>query len=236
MSKHKVLFLVTSHDQMGDTGHKTGFWLEEAAAPYYILADAGAEITVATPQGGPAPIDPTSQKDDWQTEATRRFNEDAAVQEKFANTVKLSDVAAQDFDAVFVPGGHGPMWDYPGHPVVKAVLEDFHNQGKPLAAVCHGPAALVDLQDKNGEPLVKGKTVTAFTDAEETAVGLHEAVPFMLETRLRELGANFEGGNDWEPKVHRHGLLITGQNPASSVPAAKAVLEALNERQQAAAE
>jgi putative intracellular protease/amidase len=235
MSNHRVLFLVTSHDQMGDTGQKTGFWLEEVATPYYSLLDAGCDITVASPKGGQAPIDPTSQQDDWQTGATRRFEGDAETKDIFANTVQLSSVKADDFDAVFVPGGHGPMWDYPGNPIVKSLLEGFHRQGKIIAAVCHGPACLVDLTGENGEPLVKGKTLTAFTDSEETAVGLQEVVPFMLETRLRELGANFVAAGDFTPQVHSDGLLITGQNPQSSEPAAAAVLAALNERQRSAA-
>ena len=235
MSNHRVLFLVTSHDQMGDTGNKTGFWLEEVATPYYSLLDAGCDITVVSPKGGKAPIDPTSQQDDWQTGATRRFEGDAETKGIFSNTVQLATVKAEDFDVVFVPGGHGPMWDYPGNATVKSLLESFHRQGKIIAAVCHGPACLVDLTNESGQPLVKGKTLTAFTNSEETAVGLHEAVPFMLETRLRELGANFEAAADFTSQVHRDGQFVTGQNPQSSEESANAVLAALNERQRSAA-
>ena len=235
MSNHRVLFLVTSHDQMGDTGHKTGFWLEEVTTPYYTLLDAGCDITVASPKGGEAPIDPTSQQDDWATDSTKRFDGDAETKNLFANTRELASVKADDYDAVFVPGGHGPMWDYPGNATVKSILEAFHRQGKTIGAVCHGPACLVDLKDENGEALVKGKTLTAFTNSEETAVSLQEVVPFMLETRLRELGANFVASDDFTPQVHRDGLLVTGQNPQSSGPAADALLASLSESQRSAA-
>ena len=229
MAAPKILMLVTSHDKMGELDRPTGFWLEEFTTPYYVFVDGGAEVTIATPKGGPAPVDPKSAEADWATDSTRRHDSDENLQQQLANTVKLADLDASDFDAVFVPGGHGPMWDYPGNSTVKAVLEAFAAAEKPLASVCHGPASLVDLETSDGEPLVKGRRVTAFSNTEEVGVDLHEVVPFMLETRLRELGAQYEKAGDWVELVIQDGFLITGQNPASSAGAAQAVLDSLED-------
>ena len=220
----KVLFVLTSHDQLGDTGKKTGFWIEEFAAPYYKLADAGVNITLASPQGGQPPIDPKSEEPDAQTEATKRFNQDKPLQEKLSQTKKLSSVSATDFDAVFYPGGHGPMWDLATDPHSIKLIEDFYSQQKPVVAVCHGPAVLAQAKAPSGEPLVKEKKVAGFTNSEEAAVQLTNVVPFLLEDKLKELGGNYSKGADWAPYVVTDGLLITGQNPASSEPAAEALL------------
>lgn len=221
----KVLFVMTSHDQLGNTGKKTGFWVEEFAAPYYKLADAGVDITIASPKGGQPPIDPKSEEPDAQTEATKRFYQDQALQEKLSQTKKLSEVKASDFDAVFYPGGHGPLWDLTTDQNSIKLIEEFYNQEKPVVAVCHGPAVLAHAKGPNGEPLVKGKNVAGFTNSEEAAVQLTDIVPFLLEDKLKTLGGNYSKGPDWAPYVVTDGLLITGQNPASSEPAAAALLE-----------
>lgn len=222
----KILMVLTSHDQLGDTGHATGFWLEEFAAPYYALRDAGAELTLASPKGGQPPVDPKSEAEDAQTPATRRFDADAPAQAALANTVTLSDVDVDDFDAVFYPGGHGPLWDLAEDANSIALIESAIGTGKPVAAVCHAPAVLrhVTIGD---EPLVKGRRVTGFSNTEEAAVGLTDVVPFSVEDMLRGNGGDYRRAEDWNSHVERHGLLITGQNPASSEATAEALLAAL---------
>lgn len=222
-----VLIVLTSHDRLGDTGKPTGFWLEEFAAPYYRLKDAGAVLTLASPKGGQPPLDPTSNEPGFQTDATRRFDGDPAAQAELADTVRLSEVDAGSFDAVFYPGGHGPLWDLANDESSVRLIERFIEQGKPVAAVCHAPAVLLNAKDVSGEPLPGGKRVTGFSNTEEAAVGLTEVVPFLVEDRLVELGGRYEKADDWTPFVIVDGLLITGQNPASSVGVADALLEAL---------
>ncbi len=223
----KVLFVLTSHDQLGDTGEKTGFWVEEFAAPYYNLLDKGVEITVASPKGGKAPIDPRSKAEASQTDATKRFNKDKAAQEIVNNTVKLQNVKAEDFDAVFYPGGHGPLWDLAEDKTSIALIESFNKQEKPMAFVCHAPAALKNVKNENGEPLVKGKKVTGFTNTEEEAVQLTNVVPFLLENMLRENGGIYSKAANWNVHVVEDGNLITGQNPASSNKVAEQLYESL---------
>jgi putative intracellular protease/amidase/predicted enzyme related to lactoylglutathione lyase len=220
----KILMVLTSHDQLGSTGRKTGFWLEEFAAPYFVFRDAGVELTLASPKGGQPPIDPKSDLPENQTEAMSRFKKDAEAQKALAQTVKLADVKAEDFDTVFYPGGHGPMWDLAENPVSIALLESFYNSGKPIALVCHSPAVLRNVTYK-GEPLVKGKHVTGFTNGEEEEVQLTKVVPFLVEDELLRLGAIFEKKADWQPFAITDGRLITGQNPASSTSAAQALLK-----------
>ena len=227
MSTPRILIVLTSHNQLGNTGHPTGFWLEEFASPYYAFMDAGATVTLASIQGGEPPIDPKSYQEDAQTETTQRFLADTTAKQALANTLSISKVDAGDYDAIFLPGGHGTMWDFPESSTLTNLIEVFDQEEKIIAAVCHAPAALVNVKVASGEPLVKDKVVTAFTDSEERAVELETVVPFMLETRLRELGAKFASGADWAPLVKQDGHLITGQNPASSEPVAKAVLQAL---------
>ena len=224
----KVLFVLTSHDKLGDTGHKTGFWIEEFAAPYYVLSDAGVDITLASPAGGKPPIDPSSEAPGAQTEATKRYNDDKDLQEKLSQTVKLSGVMADDYDAVFYPGGHGPLWDLTNNEDSIRLIEDFAKQKKPIAAVCHAPAVLAKVKGGDGEPLVKGKNVTGFTNSEEEAVKLTEVVPFLLEDKLKELGGHYSKVEDWQPHIVRDGILITGQNPASSEGAAEELLRLMN--------
>jgi putative intracellular protease/amidase len=223
----KILIVLTSHDQLGDTGKKTGFWLEEFAAPYYVLKDAGAAITLASPKGGQPPLDPKSEIPEFQTELTKRFRTDTAAQAELANTKKLADVSADDFDAVFYPGGHGPMWDMPDNATSIALIEAFVKADKPVGAVCHAPVALVNVRGKDGEYLVKGKRVAGFTNAEEEAVGLTTVVPFLLEDRLKERGSIYSKTANWVPYVQVDGRLVTGQNPASSEPAAEELLKLL---------
>jgi putative intracellular protease/amidase len=223
----KILMVLTSHDQLGNTGRKTGFWLEEFAAPYYVLKDAGHEITLASPRGGQPPLDPKSDEPDAQTDATRRFHEDAAAQAHLGSTERLSTMNASDFDAIFYPGGHGPLWDLVDDSHSKALIEATLAQGKSVALVCHAPAVLKNVQSADGKPLVSGKSVTGFTNEEEAAVGLTDVVPFLLEDELKRLGANFSKAGVFVPHVVRDGLLITGQNPPSSQPAADALLDAL---------
>ncbi|WP_026933119.1 type 1 glutamine amidotransferase domain-containing protein [Christiangramia echinicola] len=212
----KVLFVLTSHDELGNTGEKTGFWVEEFASPYYTLLDKGAKVTVATPKGGKAPIDPNSDTEDNQTEDTKRFHKDEAAQKVINNTVKLDEIDSNDFDAVFYPGGHGPLWDLANDETSIKLIENFNQQEKPIAFVCHAPAALKDVKGTDGEPLVKGKKVTGFTNTEEEAVELTEVVPFLVEDMLKKNGGVYSKGDDWAEYVLVDGNLITGQNPASS--------------------
>jgi putative intracellular protease/amidase len=223
----KILMVLTSHDQLGTTGAKTGFWLEEFAAPYYAFKDAGVALTLASPLGGQPPLDPKSDDPTAQTESTRRFKADPAAQADLASTRKLRDVAAADFDAVFYPGGHGPLWDLAENAYSIALIEAMLAAGKPVAAVCHAPAVLRHPKATDGKSVVQGKAVTGFTNTEEEAVGLTQIVPFLVEDMLKKNGGNYSKGADWQPYVVTDGLLITGQNPASSEPAAKALLKTL---------
>ena len=220
----KILMVLTSHDQLGNTGRKTGFWLEEFAAPYFVFRDAGVQLTLASPNGGQPPIDPKSDLPENQTPAMTRFKKDPAAQKALAYTVKLGDVKADDFDTVFYPGGHGPMWDLAESPVSIALIESFYNSGKPIALVCHSPGVLRHVTYK-GEPLVKGKRVTGFTNEEEEEVQLTKVVPFLVEDELKRLGAIFEKVPNWQPFSIVDGRLVTGQNPASSTSAAQALLK-----------
>jgi putative intracellular protease/amidase/catechol 2,3-dioxygenase-like lactoylglutathione lyase family enzyme len=220
----KILMVLTSHDQLGNTGRKTGFWLEEFAAPFFVFRDAGVELTLASPKGGQPPLDPKSDLPENQTPAMTRFKKDKTAQEALANTVKLSSVKSEDFDTVFYPGGHGPMWDLAEDPLSIALLESFYNAGKPIALVCHSPGVLRHVTYK-GEPLVKGKHVTGFTNGEEEEVQLTKVVPFLVEDELLRLGATFEKKANWQPFAITDGRLITGQNPASSTSAAQALLK-----------
>jgi putative intracellular protease/amidase len=223
----KVLMVMTSHDQLGETGKKTGFWLEEFAAPYYTLKDAGADVTVVSPLGGQPPLDPKSDAPDAQTDATRRFKADAAAQSVLASTGKLAEVKAADYDAVFYPGGHGPLWDLAEDKASIALIEAMAAAGKPVAAVCHAPGVLRHVKAADGSPLVKGKRVTGFTNTEEEAVGLTAVVPFLVEDMLKENGGQYSKGPDWQSYVLTDGKLITGQNPASSEEGAKALIKLL---------
>ena len=220
----KIIFVITSHDKLGETGQKTGFWLEEAVNPYYRFLDAGFEVTLTSPQGGEPPMDEKSILDEWQTEDTRRFFQDKTAQEAFKHTIPLAEVQAADYDGIFLPGGHGPMWDLCQEQKLAKLIEEFDLTSKIIAAVCHGPAGLVGAKKADGTPLVAGKKVTAFSNSEETTVGLHEVVPFLLETRLCDLGAEFIKAEDFQAKVIQDGNLITGQNPASSTATAEAVI------------
>ncbi len=221
----KILLVLTSHDRLGDTGKKTGFWLEEFTTPFYVLKDGGAEVVLASPKGGQPPLDPKSDGPDSQTESTDRFANDVAARKQLASTKNLSDMRAEDFDGVFYPGGHGPMWDMPDNPTSIALLEAFVRAGKPVAAVCHAPAALVNVRDANGDYLVKGRKVTGFSNGEEDAVELSDVVPFMLEDKLRERGGIYSKVADWAAYAVVDGQLITGQNPASSQLVAEKLLE-----------
>lgn len=223
----KILIVLTSHDQLGNTGKKTGFWLEELAAPYYVLKDAGAALTLASPKGGQPPLDPVSDLPENQTESTQRFRTDTAAQMELANTKKLAEVSADDFDAVFYPGGHGPMWDMPDNAASIALIEAFVKADKPVGVVCHAPVALVNVRGNDGGYLVKGKRVTGFTNEEEEAVGLTAVVPFLLEERLKERGGIYSKAANWVPHVQVDGKLVTGQNPASSGPGAEELLKLL---------
>ncbi len=224
----KVLMILTSHDQLGNTDEKTGFWLEEFAAPYYKFLDAGAQITLASPAGGQPPLDPKSSLPDFQTDATRRFDADKEAQQVLANTVKLAEVKADDFDGVFFPGGHGPLWDLVNDSHSISLIEAFTAQNKPVSAVCHASAALLKAKKTNGEPLVKGKEVTGFSNSEEAAVGLTDIVPLLIEDEMNKLGATYKSTGDWMPFAVQDGLLITGQNPASSEAVAELVIKALS--------
>lgn len=223
----RILMVLTSHDTLGSTGQKTGFWLEELASPYYVFKDAGAQVTLASPKGGQPPIDPKSDTPDWQTDATRRFEGDAEAKAALAKTKPISGLDAGDYDAIFFPGGHGPMWDYPGNQTLANLIEAFNEEVKPIAAVCHGPAALVSAKRSDGSPLVSGRKVTGFTNGEEAAVQLTEVVPFLLEEKLKQLGGKYVKGPDFAPFVIADGHIVTGQNPASSAMTAKKVLEAI---------
>lgn len=223
----KILMVLTSHSDLGSTGEKTGFWLEEFAAPYYTFKDAGADVVLASPAGGQPPLDPKSDLADFQTELTYRFKDDAQAQQALANTVKLSTVSHDEFDAVFYPGGHGPLWDLTNLDDSIKLIESFDRAGKPISFVCHAPAVLRNVKAQNGEPLIKGRRVTGFTNGEEAGVQLTEVVPFLIEDEFISLGANYEKGPDWAPYVVEDGQLITGQNPASSEGVAKALIAQL---------
>ncbi len=226
----KILMVLTSHSELGNTGHKTGFWIEEFAAPFYIFKDAGASITIASPKGGQPPIDPKSAEPANQTEATKRFDKDQELQEILSNTKKLSTVSAADFDAVFYPGGHGPLWDLTNDSDSIKLIEAFWKTKKPVAAVCHAPSVLLNVKEENGDPLVKGKNVTGFTNTEEEAVKLTKIVPFLLEDELKNKGGIYTKKADWASYVVKDGLLITGQNPGSSAEAAKQLLVLLSNK------
>jgi putative intracellular protease/amidase len=219
-----ILMVLTSHDRLGDTGKKTGFWLEEFAAPYYIFKDAGASVTLVSPQGGQPPLDPKSDAADAQTDSTRRFKDDAQAQRALALTGKLSDVRAEDFDAVFYPGGHGPLWDLAQDKHSLKLIEQMLQEDKTVAAVCHAPGVLWRAKRSDGESVVHGRRVTGFANTEESASGLTEVVPFLVEDVLMESGGNYSKGADWQDHVVSDGALITGQNPASSASAARALL------------
>ena len=230
-----ILMVLTSHAELGDTGKKTGFWLEEFAAPYYVLKDAGHEISLASPHGGQPPLDPKSDAPDAQTEATRRFKTDGDAQAQLAATEVLASIDSTMFDGVFYPGGHGPMWDLAEDADSKALIEETLAAGKPVALVCHAPAALKNVSTPAGAPLVRGRRVTGFTNGEEEAVKLTDVVPFLLEEMLKAKGADYSKGPDFQPYVVTDGLLITGQNPPSSGPAAEALLAALAKQPEEAA-
>ena len=223
----KVLMVITSHSDLGNTGEKTGFWVEEFAAPYYAFVDAGAQVTLASPAGGQPPVDPKSQLADFQTASTQRFDADTEAQALVANTAKLADMNAADYDAVFYPGGHGPLWDLTDNADSIALIEDFLANNKPVAAVCHATAAFLNIKDAAGGYLVKGKAVTGFTNSEEEAVQLTDVVPFLLEDELIKRGGDFQKVADWNAFAVQDGLLISGQNPASSELAAEKLLAAL---------
>lgn len=221
----KILMVLTSHDELGDTGKKTGFWLEEFAAPYYVFKDAGAEITLASPKGGQPPLDPKSDEEDAQTEATARFKKDKLSQVILANTHVLSNILHSDYDAVFYPGGHGPMWDLADDADSIALIEAFAGSNRPVGAVCHAPAVFKNTKAAGGEPLISGRSVTGFTNSEEAGVELTDIVPFLLEDMLKEKGAKYKCGDDWAEFIVIDGNLVTGQNPASSEAAAQALLK-----------
>ncbi len=223
----KILMVLTSHDKLGDTGNKTGFWLEEFAAPYYVFKDAGADVTLASPKGGQPPLDPTSDSEDAQTSATARFKGDDDAQKALAHTEVLSGVSADGFDAIFYPGGHGPLWDLSQDGDSKALIETFAASDRPIGAVCHAPAVFKQTMGADGKPLVSGKTVTGFTNTEEEGVGLTDVVPFLVEDMLKANGGNYEKGDDWASFVVTDGKLVTGQNPASSEEAARKLLALL---------
>ena len=222
-----ILMVLTSHDKLGDTGKKTGFWLEEFAAPYYVFKDAGAHITLASPKGGQPPLDPGSDTEDTQTPATERFKKDEAAQAELADTKVLSGIDAEGFDAIFYPGGHGPLWDLANDADSTRLIEAFAHSDRPVGAVCHAPAVLKDPKGADGNPLVSGKTVTGFTNTEEEGVGLTDVVPFLVEDMLKSNGGNYEKGDDWASFVVVDGKLVTGQNPASSEEAAKKLMALL---------
>ncbi|XTZ37172.1 type 1 glutamine amidotransferase domain-containing protein [Salmonella enterica] len=222
-----ILMVLTSHDQLGDTGKKTGFWLEEFAAPWYVFQDAGIDVVLASPAGGQPPLDPKSDAPDAQTQDTERFRKDAGAQQALAHTVKLSSVSADDYDAIFYPGGHGPLWDLAQNADSIALIEKFWAEGKPVGAVCHAPGVLRQTRKPDGSPLVQGKRVTGFTNSEEEAVGLTQVVPFLVEDALKQAGAQFEAAEDWSVHVITDGHLVTGQNPASSAAAAQELLKLL---------
>jgi len=223
----KILMVITSHAELGDTGEKTGFWVEEFAAPYYAFVDAGVKVTLASPAGGQPPVDPKSEMEDFLTESTKRFDADTEAKALVANTNKLAEMKSTDFDAVFYPGGHGPLWDLTNNTDSIALIESFLAENKPVASVCHAPAAFLNIKDADGEYVVKGKAVTGFTNTEEEAVQLTDVVPFLLEDELVKRGGDFQKVNDWNAFAIQDGLLITGQNPASSELAAEKLLAAI---------
>lgn len=225
----KILMVLTSHDQLGDTGKKTGFWLEEFAAPYYEFIDAKAQVTLASPKGGQPPLDPKSDEEDAQTDATRRFADDGDAKQALANTALLSDIDPYQFDAVFYPGGHGPLWDLAEDVDSKTLIEAFYAANKPVAAVCHAPGVLKNVNAPDGHSVVKGKKVTGFTNSEEEAVGLTQVVPFLVEDMLKAKGGEYSKAADWASYVVEDGHLITGQNPASSAAVAQALLKRLEQ-------
>ncbi|MCJ8190918.1 type 1 glutamine amidotransferase domain-containing protein [Sphingomicrobium aestuariivivum] len=222
-----ILIVLTSHDELGDTGEKTGFWLEELAAPYYVLKDAGHRLTLASPKGGQPPLDPKSDSEDSQTEDTKRFKADPEAQQKLATTKLLSDIDPGDYDAVFYPGGHGPLWDLAESETSKKIIETTLRSGKPVALVCHAPAVLKIVESEDGKPIVEGRKVTGFTNEEEEQVGLTDVVPYLLEDVLKRQGAEWSEGGVFAEHVVADGLLITGQNPPSSGPTAQALCKAL---------
>lgn len=230
MKQQNILIVLTSHEDLGNTGHKTGFWIEEFTTPYYHLIDNGAKVTLASPKGGQPPIDPTSAQDENQTESTKRYDKDEALKKQLKSTHKLSEISAKNFDAVFYPGGHGPLWDLAESEESAKLIEDFYQADKPISFVCHAPAALKKVKDESGEPLVKDKKVTGFTNSEEEMAGLTEAVPFLVEDMLKENGGNYSKGDDYKEYAIQDGLLITGQNPASSEKVAELLLNQLNQK------
>ena len=223
----KVLMVLTSHDKLGDTDHKTGFWVEEFAAPYYVFVDAGVEVTLASPKGGKPPVDPNSTVPDAQTEATERLENDAKAQHKLETTCTLDDVDPDDFDAIFYPGGHGPLWDLTNNEKSIKLIEQFWSKGKPVSAVCHAPAALLNAKTPSGDPIVQGRTVTGFSNSEEAAVELTDVVPFLVEDELTAKGGHYRKVDDWQAYAVQDGMLITGQNPASSEQTAQRLLDVL---------
>ena len=226
----KVLMVLTSHDQLGNTGKKTGFWLEELAAAYFVFRDAGVEVTLASPKGGQPPLDPKSNEPDFQTDDTRRFEQDAVATEALDHTVKLGEIDQADYDSVFFPGGHGPLWDLTNDRHALSLIEDMLAADKPVALVCHAPGILTNVRSPNGEPIAKGRKVTGFTNSEEAAVQLVDVVPYLLEDVLKEQGANFSSTEDWGVHVVQDGLLTTGQNPQSSRQTAQTLLDTLRNR------
>ena len=225
----KILMVLTSHDQLGDTGKKTGFWLEEFATPYYIFKDANADVTLASPNGGQPPLDPKSDEPDFQTEATKRFKSDTDAQSVLANTLKLSEISPDNYDAVFYPGGHGPLWDLAEDRNSINLIETMIASGKQVATVCHAPAVLRHVKSPDGSPLIRGRSVTGFSNTEEEAVQLTDVVPFLLEEELKAKGANYSKAADWNPYAVTDGTLITGQNPASSGLVAETLLDKLKQ-------
>jgi putative intracellular protease/amidase len=227
-----ILMVLTSHDRLGNTGKATGFWLEEFAAPYYTFKDAGVTLTLASPAGGQPPLDPKSNEPDSQTPATERFHADKNAQEALAHTLPLAQVREADFDAVFYPGGHGPLWDLAESAASIALIQAFNRANKPTSFVCHAPGVLRNVKAEDGSPLVKGRNVTGFSNSEEAAVQLTDVVPFLIEDEFKRLGAHYSKGPDWQSHVVTDGLLVTGQNPASSEDAAEALLGLLEQKHQ----
>ena len=223
----KVLMVLTSHDKLGDTEHKTGFWVEEFAAPYYVFVDAGVDVTLASPKGGKPPMDPNSTAPDAQTEATERLEKDSTAQHKLETTCTLDDVDPDDFDAIFYPGGHGPLWDLTNNEQSIKLIEHFWSKGKSVSAVCHAPAVLLNAKTPSGDPIVQGRTVTGFSNTEEAAVELTNVVPFLLEDELTAKGGHYRKVDDWQAYAVQDGMLITGQNPASSEQTAQRLLDVL---------
>jgi putative intracellular protease/amidase len=230
VGKMRILIVLTSHDRLGNTGRKTGFWLEELATPYFVFRDAGVEITLASPKGGQPPLDPKSNEPESQTDDTRRFEQDPIATHALTNTVKLSDIDQADYDSVFFPGGHGPLWDLTNDRNALSLIEDMLSAKKPVALVCHAPGILTKVKAPNGEPIAKGRAVTGFTDSEEAAMHLVDVVPYLLEDVLKEQGAKFSATANWGVHVVQDGLLITGQNPGSSKQIARRLLDTLRKQ------